>query len=63
MNETIEKWMRRIVGFVDGVSDWIGGWIIAFLAIPLLYVVCFEVISRYVFNAPTDWPFELTFML
>ena len=63
MNETVEYWMRRIVGFVDGVSDWIGGWIIAFLAIPLLYVVCFEVISRYVFNAPTDWAFELTFML
>ena len=43
MNETVEMWIRRIVGFVDGVSDWIGAWILAFLALPLLYVVCHEV--------------------
>ncbi len=39
------------------------GEISSFIAIPLLFVVVFEVFMRYLFNAPTMWAFELTVFL
>lgn len=36
------------------------GQISSMLALPLLFVVLYEVIARYLFNAPTTWAFELT---
>ena len=63
MNEKTERWMRGVVRFIDTISDWLGGNVLALLALPLLFVVCFEVISRYAFDKPTDWAFELTYMI
>ncbi len=63
MNERVEHRMRQAVGFIDGVTDWLGSWVFALLTLPLLYVVCHEVISRYVFDAPTDWSYEMTYMI
>lgn len=63
MNGNLVGTIRCVAVFIDGISDWIGGRILALLALPLLYVVCHEVISRYVFDAPTDWSYELTYML
>ncbi|MGI9383905.1 MAG: TRAP transporter small permease subunit [Methyloligellaceae bacterium] len=63
MNENTERRIRGVVRVIDGVNDWIGSYILALLTIPLLYVVCHEVISRYIFDAPTDWSYELTYML
>jgi TRAP-type mannitol/chloroaromatic compound transport system permease small subunit len=39
------------------------GEISSLLALPLLLVVVYEVIMRYVFNAPTSWGFEATTFL
>lgn len=39
------------------------GQISSLLALPLLVVVVYEVIMRYVFNAPTTWGFEATTFL
>jgi TRAP-type mannitol/chloroaromatic compound transport system permease small subunit len=39
------------------------GEVSSLLALPLLGVVIYEVIMRYVFNAPTTWGFELTTFL
>lgn len=39
------------------------GQISALLALPLLLVVVYEVVMRYVFNAPTIWGFEATTFL
>ncbi len=55
--------VRTIVRIIDGANDWLGGTFLALLILPLLYSVCHEVIARYVFNAPTDWSYELTYML
>ena len=63
MNADTEKRIRAIVRVIDGVNDWIGGTILALMTMPLLYVVCHEVVSRYVFDSPTDWSYELTYML
>jgi TRAP-type mannitol/chloroaromatic compound transport system permease small subunit len=39
------------------------GEVSSMLALPLLLVVIYEVIMRYVFNAPTTWGFEMTAFL
>lgn len=39
------------------------GQLSALLALPLLFVVVFEVVMRYIFNAPTIWGFEATTFL
>jgi TRAP-type mannitol/chloroaromatic compound transport system permease small subunit len=39
------------------------GRVIAWLIVPMVLSLCFEVVSRYVFNAPTQWAYDMTFML
>lgn len=48
--------------FVDGFIDRQGR-VCALLILPLCAVVIYEVIMRYVFNAPTIWGFEMTVFL
>jgi TRAP-type mannitol/chloroaromatic compound transport system permease small subunit len=52
----------RVVRAIDKFTDTTGNWI-AWLSIPLVLAVTYEVISRYFFNAPTIWSFDVTFML
>ena len=51
----------RIVRAIDRFTDTTGTWI-AWLIVPLVLVVSYEVIARYAFNAPTIWSFDLTYM-
>ena len=51
----------RIVRAIDRFTDTTGTWI-AWLNVPLVAVVAYEVIARYVFGAPTIWSFDLTYM-
>jgi TRAP-type mannitol/chloroaromatic compound transport system permease small subunit len=48
----------KIDRFTDGI-----GVAVAWLNIPLVLVVAYEVTMRYVFNTPTIWVFDLTYML
>jgi TRAP-type mannitol/chloroaromatic compound transport system permease small subunit len=52
----------RTVRVIDKFTDTTGTWI-AWLNIPLVLAVAYEVIARYVFNAPTIWSFDVTYML
>jgi TRAP-type mannitol/chloroaromatic compound transport system permease small subunit len=52
----------RIVRAIDRFTD-ATGTLIAWLNLPLVAVVAYEVISRYVFDAPTIWSFDITYML
>ena len=52
----------KITAAIDRISDFIGK-IAMYLAMILLAVVVFEVISRRFFNAPTVWTYELSSML
>jgi TRAP-type mannitol/chloroaromatic compound transport system permease small subunit len=52
----------RIVRAIDKFTDTTGTWI-AWLNIPLVAVVAYEVFARYLFSAPTIWSFDLTYML
>jgi TRAP-type mannitol/chloroaromatic compound transport system permease small subunit len=52
----------RLVRKIDKFTDTTGTWI-AWLNVPLVLAVAYEVISRYVFDAPTIWSFDVTYML
>jgi TRAP-type mannitol/chloroaromatic compound transport system permease small subunit len=52
----------RIVQVIDKFTDTTGVWI-AWLNVPLVLAVAYEVIARYLFNAPTIWSFDVTYML
>jgi TRAP-type mannitol/chloroaromatic compound transport system permease small subunit len=52
----------RLVRAIDKFTDTTGNWI-AWLSVPLVLAVTYEVIARYFFNAPTIWSFDVTFML
>ena len=49
------------VRVIDRFTDVTGTWV-AWLNLPLVVVVAWEVIARYAFNAPTIWSFDLTYM-
>ena len=48
--------------FFENLSEYVGI-CAAFLILPLLLVVTYEVIARYGFNAPTVWAFEATTLI
>ena len=52
----------RMVRVIDKFTDFTGT-LVAWLIVPLVAVVSYEVIARYAFNAPTIWSFDLTYML
>jgi TRAP-type mannitol/chloroaromatic compound transport system permease small subunit len=52
----------RLVRIIDKFTDTTGTWV-AWLNLPLVGIVSYEVILRYAFNTPTIWSFDLTYML
>lgn len=54
--------MDAFATFIEKFTDGLGR-LNSMLVLPLLGVVFFEVIMRYVFNAPTVWGFEMTVFL
>ena len=52
----------RIVRAIDRFTDTTGTWV-AWLNVPLVLAVAYEVIARYAFSAPTIWSFDVTYML
>ncbi len=52
----------RLVRMIDKFTDTTGTWI-AWLNVPLVLAVAYEVLARYLFNSPTLWSFDVTYML
>jgi TRAP-type mannitol/chloroaromatic compound transport system permease small subunit len=52
----------KVVNAIDRFTDAAGTWV-AWLNLPLVLAVAYEVIARYVFNSPTIWAFDVTYML
>lgn len=48
--------------FVDRLSTAVGV-VAAWLIVPLVVALCWEVFARYVLNAPTIWAFEIGYLL
>ena len=54
--------MHNIIGFIDRIAVW-SGKILGWLVIPLVGGLVYEVFARYMFNAPTLWAYEMTYMI
>ena len=54
--------LLAMIRTIDTFTDWTGT-IISWTAIPLVAAVTYEVITRYVLNAPTAWAYEITYMM
>ena len=52
----------RLVRAIDKFTDFTGTGV-AWLNVPLVLAVSYEVFARYLFNAPTIWSFDVTYML
>ena len=61
MPETVPGHIR-LVRVIDKFTDTTGTWV-AWLNVPLVLAVTWEVFARYAFNAPTIWSFDVTYML
>jgi len=55
-------WMRPIVGWIDYLSLWVGR-LACLMLLPIIFVMVNEVVSRKLFNNPTDYSFEYSRML
>ena len=54
--------MDRLVSFIDHLSTWVGkafAWCILVLTLGTTY----EVVMRYAFRAPTDWAFDMSYIM
>jgi TRAP-type mannitol/chloroaromatic compound transport system permease small subunit len=54
--------MLTLIRALDTISLW-SGRIVAWLIFPMVLSLVYEVVARYLFNAPTEWAYDMTFML
>ena len=52
----------KVINYIDKMSEWTGI-VAAWIVIPLTFVVVYEVVMRYFFNAPTGWGYDTLWML
>jgi TRAP-type mannitol/chloroaromatic compound transport system permease small subunit len=52
----------RVIKGIDTFTEWTGG-AVAWISVPLVLIVFWEVFSRYVLNVPTDWAYDMSYML
>jgi len=56
--DTIRTMVRGVDWFVER-----SGWGIRWLILAFVFTMAYEVIARYVFNAPTVWSYDISYML
>ena len=54
--------LLKLIRVIDAITDW-GGKIVAWLVIPMVCALVYEVFARYFFHAPTEWAYDVTYML
>ncbi|MDR7521286.1 MAG: TRAP transporter small permease subunit [Armatimonadota bacterium] len=54
--------MRRVIRGIDRISETVGK-AFAWLAVAMTLAMSFEVVSRYVFDRPTTWAFDASYMM
>jgi len=47
---------------IDQFTERVGG-IVSYLSVLLIVVITYEVMARYIFNAPTMWSYDLSYMV
>ncbi|MBM3733323.1 MAG: TRAP transporter small permease subunit [Acidimicrobiia bacterium] len=54
--------LRAVIRMIDTISVW-SGKIVGWLILPMVGSLVYEVFARYLFNAPTVWAYDMTYML
>ena len=54
--------MEALLRLIERISGWTGA-ITAWLVMPLVLATVYDVFARYVFNAPTQWAYEVGYMM
>jgi TRAP-type mannitol/chloroaromatic compound transport system permease small subunit len=49
--------LMKVIRTFEAINDWTGR-IISFMPVPIVFIMVYEVIARYVFNAPTSWAYD-----
>lgn len=52
----------KLLRVLDGISEW-SGKTVSWLALVLTLILGYEIVMRYVFNAPTKWSFDISYMI
>ena len=52
----------RASRILDPIAIW-SGRLVAWLIVPMVLALSYEVVARYLFNSPTLWAYDMTFML
>lgn len=60
--EDMPRWMSSTIVAIDTASLWIGR-AVAWLTVPLMFAIAYEVTARYLFTAPTVWAYDVSRML
>jgi TRAP-type mannitol/chloroaromatic compound transport system permease small subunit len=60
--DDMPRWMSSIIVTIDTISLWTGR-VVAWLTLPLILVIVYEVTARYLFTAPTRWAYDISRML
>ena len=58
----MKKLALVFVNVVDRLNRFIGDYV-GYLMLPMIFVICWEVVSRKFFNKPTIWAMEMTWMI
>lgn len=60
--EDMPRWMSTTIVAIDTFSLWIGR-VVAWLTVPLMGAMIYEVFARYYFTAPTVWAYDISRMV
>lgn len=56
------KTLRNILRAIDKINEWVAK-IVSWAVILIVLATVYEVVMRYLFNAPTDWVFEFNYLV
>jgi TRAP-type mannitol/chloroaromatic compound transport system permease small subunit len=60
--ESPPRWLLATIRSCDAVSSW-SGKLVAWLIFPMVLSLVYEVVARYIFDAPTTWAYDMTYIL
>ncbi len=60
--DDMPRWMSTTIVAIDTFSLWVGR-VVAWMTIPLMGAMVYEVIARYWFAAPTVWAYDISRMI
>ena len=60
--EDMPRWMSTTIVAIDTFSLWVGR-VVAWLTLPLMAAMIYEVFARYYFTAPTIWAYDISRMV